>query len=353
MTTTSHPLAQPVSRDVRRSWRVGRTARSIVPGLLLVAVISAASYGLARLVPVLSPLIWGVFLGMGVVVVRPLPVALRPGVQVAARQLLRVGVALLGLRLAIDQLVSVGVPALAVVLITIPATIAGTLWLGRRLGLSRDLSLLVATGSAICGASAIAAMDAASDSQEEDVTVAVATVTLFGTAALILLPLLDSAFLHLSPGAFGTWVGASVHEVAQVVAAATPGGHAAVETATVVKLTRVLVLAPLVLGVVLLRRRRDVAPATAGARRTSPIPLFVLGFLACVVIASSRVAPAPALAAAQQLDVALLTAALVGLGLGVSARHIVRLGWRPMALGAGAWMVAAVSSLATVLVLVH
>jgi len=148
------------------------------------------------------------------------------------------------LRLAVDQLVSVGLPALGALVVTIPVTLAGTMWLGRRLGLSRDLSLLVASGSAICGASAIAAMDAATDSEEEDVTVAIATVTLFGTAALVLLPLLDSA-LGLGPGAFGTCVGASVHEVAQVVAAATPGGTQAVETATVVKLTRVLMLAPL------------------------------------------------------------------------------------------------------------
>ena len=112
-------------------------------------------------------------------------------------------------------------------------------------------------------------------------------------------------------------------------------------------------LAPLVLGVVLWRRRCNTTPAAAGAKRTSPIPVFILGFLACVAIGSTGLVPAPALAAAQQLDIALLTAALVGLGLGVSARHIIRLGWRPMALGAGAWMAAALSSLAAVLLLVE
>ncbi len=343
-----HPAAAGVLPALRAR-RPGPVVRSIAPGLAVVAVIGAAAYGLAALVPVLSPLIWGVFLGMAVVVARPLPAALRPGAQVAARQILRVGVALLGLRLAVDQLVAVGLPALGVLLVTLPATLVGTIWLGRRLGLSRDLSLLVASGSAICGASAIAAMDAATDSREEDVTVAVATVTLFGTAALVLLPAVN-AVIGFGPGAFGTWVGASVHEVAQVVAAATPGGRQAVETATVVKLTRVLMLAPLVLGVALWRRRRDPAPSPGGAARTSPVPVFILGFLVCVAAASTGLVPAPVIAGAQRLDTALLTAALVGLGLGVSARHIVALGWRPMALGAGAWMVAAVSSLAAVLV---
>jgi uncharacterized integral membrane protein (TIGR00698 family) len=353
MTSTLRVHPTPAERlRALRSSRIGPVVRSIVPGVAVVTGISAASYGLAARVPVLSPLIWGVFLGMAAVIARPLPEVLRPGAQVAARQLLRIGVALLGLRLAVDQLVSVGLPALGVLLVTIPATLAGTIWLGRRLGLSHDLSLLVASGSAICGASAIAAMDAATDSEEEDVTLAVATVTLFGTAAMVLLPLLDSV-LGLGPGAFGTWVGASVHEVAQVVAAATPGGGRAVETATVVKLTRVLMLAPLVLGVALWRRRGDPAATADGAKRTGPVPVFILGFLVCVAIASTGLVPASVLAGAQQLDIALLTAALVGLGLGVSARHIIALGWRPMALGAGAWMIAAVSSLAAVLLLIH
>jgi uncharacterized integral membrane protein (TIGR00698 family) len=332
---------------------IARPARlpAVVPGLLVVAATSAAAYGAAALVPVLSPLIWGVFIGMALVVARPLPAVLVPGARVAARRLLRVGVALLGLRLAGDQLVSVGLPALGVLLVTIPATLGGTLWLGRRLGLPRELSLLVATGSAICGASAIAAMDAATDSEERDVTVAVATVTLFGTLALVLLPLLD-AVLGLSPAAFGTWVGASVHEVAQVVAAATPGGHTAVDTATLVKLTRVLALAPLVLGVVLVRRRRAGADGTA-APSGSPVPLFVLGFLACVAVASTGRLPAGALSAAQAIDTMLLTAALVGLGLGASLREIARLGWRPMALGAGAWLLAALTSLGAVLLLLR
>jgi uncharacterized integral membrane protein (TIGR00698 family) len=332
---------------------LARPARlpAVVPGLVVVAAVAAAAYGAAALVPVLSPLIWGVFLGMALVVSRPLPASLVPGARVASRRLLRLGVALLGLRLAGDQLLSVGLPALGVLLVTIPATLAATLWLGRRLGLPTELSLLVGTGSAICGASAIAAMDAATDSDERDVTVAVATVTLFGTLALVLLPLLD-AVLGLSPAAFGTWVGASVHEVAQVVAAATPGGPSAVDTATLVKLTRVLTLAPLVLGVVLLRRRRAGA-ADAGAPAGSPVPLFVLGFLACVAVASTGRVPAGALAAAQDIDTALLTAALVGLGLGASLREIARLGWRPMALGAGAWLVAATTSLAAVLLLLR
>ncbi len=340
---------------VRRGpqWVRQRASRAptVAPGLALVGACVAVSYALSSLVPLFSPLIWAVFVGMAVVTVRPVGTRLRPGVQVASRQLLRLGVGLLGLRLAFGQLVSVGAPGLAVVALVVPVTIGATLWLGRRLGLSPGLSLLVGTGSAICGASAIVAMDAVADTDEDDVTFSVATVTLFGTVALVVLPLLDRLLLHLSATAFGTWTGASVHEVAQVVAAATPAGPTAVKVATIVKLTRVLMLAPLVLAASLIRRRAG--SAVTGTQSRIPVPLFVLGFLLCVGIASVHVLPAPALSLATQVDGGLLTAALAGLGLGVHIQHIVRLGWRPMVLGLGAWSAAALTALAGVVLLVR
>ncbi|GAC1341490.1 MAG: putative sulfate exporter family transporter [Candidatus Dormibacteria bacterium] len=332
-----------------RGW-VGRLA-AVTPGLTVVAACVAVSYALSARFPLLSPLIWAVFVGMAVVSVRPLSPRLRPGVQVASRQLLRLGVGLLGLRLAFGQLVSVGAPGLVVILLVVPVTIGVTLWLGRRLGCPPGLSLLVGTGSAICGASAIVAMDAVAGTDEDDVTFAVATVTLFGTLALVALPLLDRGVLHLSATAYGTWAGASVHEVAQVVAAATPEGSTAVKVATIVKLTRVLMLAPLVLAVSLMRRRSGAA--VTGRQSRVPVPLFVLGFLVCVGIASAHVLPTATVTLATQIDAGLLTAALAGLGLGVHIRQIVRLGWRPMVLGLGAWAAAAFTALAGCLVLVR
>src|SRR5438270_4938404 len=269
----------------RVSTPVGRARRNGAPrlpsGARPVERLRRRPYSAAALLPMLSPLIWAVFIGMAVVAARPLGVRFQPGVRVASRRLLRLGVALLELRLGVGQLVGVWLPGLAVILLVVPLTIGGTLLLGRRLGCPPGLTLLVATGSAICGASAIVAMDAAVEGDEDDVTVAVATVTLFGTAALVVLPILDRLVLHLPAATFGTWVGASVHEVAQVVSAATPAGAAAVKVASVVKLTRVLMLAPLVLAVSLLRRRGGTVERTAVR---APMPLFVAGFLICVAV---------------------------------------------------------------------
>lgn len=326
-------------------------ALDLLPGLALVAACTLASYLAARLLPTLSPLIWAVFVGMAVASVWRVPATLQPGARFAARSLLRVGVALLGLRIVLGQLVAIGLPGLAVIGVVVPATLLGTLWLGRRLGIPPALSLLVGTGSAICGASAIVAMDAVTESDEEDVTVAVATVTVFGTAAIMVLPLLQEHLLHLGTVAYGTWAGSSIHEVAQVVAAAAPMGSEAVRVATVVKLTRVVMLVPLLLGVTTIQRRT--AANSTSLPGGLPVPLFVLGFLACVGIASLRILPAGVSAGAGQLDVALLAAALAGLGLMVDMRAIVRLGWRPLVLGAGAWALAGACSLAAVLILVR
>lgn len=348
MSVLQHTLASAPLR--RRRAAPGGPLAGAVPGLLLVGACVAAAYAAAALVPTVSPLIWAVFAGAAVVTVRPLDDRFQPGVRVASRRLLRLGVVLLGLRLAVGQLVGIGIPGLAVVLLVVPTTLFGTRLLGRRLGCPPGLTLLVATGSAICGASAIVAMDSVTESGEEDVTVAVATVTLFGTAALVVLPLLDRLALHLSPATFGTWAGASIHEVAQVVSAAAPAGPAAVKVATVVKLTRVLMLAPLVL-VVGLRRRR---PGTPGRRAVRPpVPLFVAGFVLCAGVASTHMLPAELLSAANTVDVGLLAASLAGLGLGVDVRRIVRLGWRPMALGLGSWIIAGLTALTAAALLVR
>lgn len=318
---------------------------SHLPGLAAVAAVTLVAYLLNAAASSLSPLIWAIVVGIAVAAVVPLPAALRPGIGFASRRLLRVGVALLGLRLAISQVIAVGPAGLLIAFTVVVTVVLATLWLGRRLGVGSGLSLLIATGSAICGASAIVAVDAVIDTDDDDVGFAVATVTLFGTVALLALPLVERTWLHLPAAAYGTWAGASVHEVAQVIAAAAPVGPAAVKVATVVKLTRVLLLAPFVLVVSLLTRR------AAPGRRRSPIPFFVIAFAGCVAVANLNVLPATVLAAASNLDVVLLTLALAGLGLGVRLADILRLGWRPMALGLGAWLVAGAVALAGVTVL--
>jgi uncharacterized integral membrane protein (TIGR00698 family) len=157
---------------------------------------------------------------------------------------------------------------------------------------------------------------------EEDVTAAIAMVTLFGTATVVLLPLL-AAPLGLSDLQLGVWAGASVHEVGQVVAAASPAGAAVVATAVVVKLARVMMLAPVVAVVSVIERVRTPTVAD-GASRTPLVPLFVLGFLACVCLRSTGLLPEPVLAQITHVQVAALGAALFGMGCSVKIASLVR-----------------------------
>jgi uncharacterized integral membrane protein (TIGR00698 family) len=167
-------------------------------------------------------------------------------------------------------------------------------------------------------------MEDTAGGDEEDVAVGIAMVTLFGTASMVLLPLLQHP-LGLSEQQFGIWAGASIQEVGQVVAAAGSGGAAVVAVAVVVKLTRVLLLAPVV-ATVSVRKRLANGGAQTGGKRPPLVPLFVLGFLACVAVRSTGMVPPGALAGIAQVQVAMLGAALFGMGAGVRLSSLFRRG---------------------------
>jgi uncharacterized integral membrane protein (TIGR00698 family) len=305
-----------------------------LPGLAVTAVAALAATGVARLVPSLNASTVAVALGAMTVNLRLIAPRMRPGLDLAARQLLRIAVVLLGLQLSLPQLRQIGGAGLGVVALTVAVTFVGTQLLARALRLRRALGLLVATGFAICGASAIAAMRPVANGDDDDTAVSVALVTLCGSLAIIVLPLLRTP-LGLDYHAFGSWTGASVHDVGQTVATANRVGHGALEPAVVVKLTRVVLLAPLVALVATVRRRdRSVA-------QPAPVPGFVLAFLAAIVIRSTGLVPSGVLNGARDVQQALLTSALFALGTGISWRVLRRAGGRPMLLGLLAWVLVA------------
>lgn len=313
--------------------RVKNVTGQLLPGVAFAAAGTAVAFAINMVVPFLSPLTAGVLLGVVLANVGLVPARVRPGLAVSTRRLLRAGVVFLGLQLSLLELVGLGVPLLVVVVVTVVFGFVATRWVGRLLGLSPDLSLLTAAGFSICGASAIAAMEGASEADEDEVATSIALVTIFGTIALFGWPLLQST-LGLGNEAYGAWAGASVHEVAQVVAAASPAGAEALATAVVVKLARVIMLAPLVAVVAFMARRRSAASAEPGGKRPPLVPLFVLGFLAMVVVRSVGVLPDGVLAAGKLLTSALLAAALFGLGTGVKVRVLLATGPRALVLGA-------------------
>ena len=261
--------------------------------------------------------------------------------------MLRAGIVVLGFRLSFNEIRTLGMPALTAVVVVVIATFFGTQWLARRLGLRPSLGLLMATGYSICGASAIAAVEPFADADEEEIAYSIALVTLCGTLAIVVLPTLGT-LLHLSATQFGAWVGASVHDVGQVVAAASTHGDVSLRKATVVKLTRVAMLAPLLAGVAVSARRRLGAEVVENAKRPPVLPLFIVLFLVAVGIRSSGVVPTSWLSHIKDLETVLLGMGLVGLGSNVNLRKLRAVGGKPLMLGLASWALVAVVSLAAV-----
>jgi len=318
-------------------------------GLALAGAGVAVSLGAHRALPALPPLVLCVALGVAVANIGHVPAAASPGLRTAAGPVLKLGVVLLGLDLVFPDILALGFRALLVVVAVVAITFVGTRWAGRRLGVSDDLSLLVATGFSICGVSAIAAANGVIDADEDEVAFSVALVTLCGTLAIVTLPPMRHV-LGLDDEQFGAWVGASVHDVAQVVATSSTAGSLALATAIVVKLTRVMLLAPLIAGIAVQHRRRALpGAAEAGASRPPIVPPFIIAFVAMVALTSVGVIPDSALARIDDVRTVLLGLALFALGTRVDVGRLRQIGPRPLVLGLASWLLIAVVAYAGVL----
>jgi uncharacterized integral membrane protein (TIGR00698 family) len=252
----------------------------------------------------------------------------KAGLAFAARHFLRIGVVLLGLKLSLYDIAGLGWLTLALIVALVVITFLATWGVGRLAGLPGEQPLLIATGFSICGASAIGAMAAITKSKDEETATPVALVTLCGTIAIALLPFL-AVPLGLTGANFGEWVGASVHDVGQVVATAQIAGVTALAVAIVVKLTRVLLLAPMVAIVGATRRTEGARPAI--------VPLFVVGFIVAVIARTFLPIPDVALTIADAAQTVLLGLALVGLGSAIRVRTLVRTGGRAVLVGLFSW----------------
>ncbi|PPH52488.1 putative sulfate exporter family transporter [Rathayibacter sp. AY1E2] len=269
--------------------------------------------------------------------------ALAPGLKFSSRSLMRTGIVLLGLKLSLIDIAALGWGAILVVVAIVLTTFGLTWALGRALRLPGQEPLLLAAGFSICGASAIGAMAGATRAKEQEQATPVALVTLCGTLAIAVLPALQQP-LGLSDVQFGHWVGASVHDVGQVVATAQVAGASALAVAVVVKLTRVVMLAPMVAVAAAVTRRGG----GTGGTRPAIVPLFVVGFLAAVLLRTLLPLPEGLLAAADTAQTWLLAAALFALGSAVRVRALVTTGWRALLVALVSWAAIAAMGLAAV-----
>ena len=309
----------------------------MIPGLLAVTLLAWASIAIHSLPQfgAISALMIAIVLGMLVRNTVGVPAACAPGIRFALRRILRFAIVLLGFQLSGRQIMEVGGTGLVIVVATLGSAFAFTKWLGRRLGVDPKLSELIAAGTSICGASAIVATNAVTEGTDEDVAYAIAVVTLFGSLSMVLYPAV-STVLHIPPQAFGLWAGSSIHETAQVIAAAFQGGQVSGQLGAITKLSRVMLLVPVVLGLGWASRRRECE--ASDKKRSVAVPFFVIGFIAMIAVNSLGIVPADITKQIVKFDQFLLALSLGAMGLETSLRKVRAAGLRPLMLGSGAWI---------------
>jgi uncharacterized integral membrane protein (TIGR00698 family) len=305
------------------------TSRDVAPGIIAAAVVTAIAFLLGEVQDVLfgwvvlEPLVLALIMGLVIRAAWSPPETLRPGIAFSAKQVLEFAIVLLGASLDLADLAEAGPRILGAVLVSVTLTIVAGVAIGRMTGLDTKLAILVAVGNAICGNSAIAAVAPAIRAKKQDIAAAIALTAVLGVGVVLSLPALIPLF-DLSDERYGVVAGLTVYAVPQVLAATLPVSAEAGQFGSLVKLTRVLLLGPVVALFAFLYRHGDTEDETrAGKLSISKLlPWFVVGFLAMALLRTTSILP-PAWGDWLKDASKILTAvAMAGLGLSVDIRSV-------------------------------
>ena len=346
--------------------KIARETPIAVPGLLLVLVVALLARFLQSQIPgptlnrAISEILVAVLIGLVVRNTLRLPARTQPGITFAIHHLLRLGIILLGLRLSLQDVIATGLSSLFLIILCIAFALALAFSAGRLLKIPIRLATLIGVGTAICGNSAIVATAPTIEAKEDEVGFAVATITLFGLLAVIFYPLIGQS-LHLTDRVFGIWSGTAVNDTSQVVATASAYSPAALNIATVVKLTRNTLMAPIIVLIGLVYQRMGEKTQATKFTLGKVVPLFVLGFLAMSLVRTlgvaagffpqnvaqpgNLIANAAFLNSLDEVSKFLILMALAGIGLGTNVSSLRTIGLKPFVAGLCVASVLAVVSL--------
>lgn len=305
------------------------TIRRLAPGVLAAAILTAAAFLLGELQHaaigwvVFEPLVLALIMGLVVRALWTPPDQLTPGIAFSAKQLLEFAIVLLGASLDLADLAEAGPKILTAVLISVSITLVAGITIGRLAGLDTKLSILVAVGNAICGNSAIAAVAPAIRAKKQDIAAAIALTAVLGVGVVLALPALIP-LLNLSDERYGVVAGMTVYAVPQVLAATLPVSAQAAQFGSLVKLTRVLLLGPVVALFAFLYRNEQAEGDTRPGKLTigKLLPWFVIGFLAMSLLRTTSIMPSAVGDWFKDISKVLTAVAMAGLGLSVDIRSV-------------------------------
>jgi uncharacterized integral membrane protein (TIGR00698 family) len=322
----------------------GRPRFPAAPGLAVAVALAVVATVLGRAVPVIGSAVIAIVLGVLVRAILDPGAWATAGISFASRRLLQVAIVLLGTGLSLGTVLRVGAGSLPVMLVTLTAALGGGLVIGRALGIDRPLRTLLAVGTGICGASAIAATATVLEVEAVEIAYAISTIFVFNIAAVLLFPPVGH-LLGMGQHGFGLWAGTAVNDTSSVVAAGYAYGHAAGAYAVVVKLTRTTLIVPIVLGLAVLERRRAGVEAPSARRWTSYVPGFLVLFVIAAAANSAGLVDAHVRHDLASVALFLIAVALAAVGLAAQPDGIRAAGPRPLLLGGLLWLLVASTSL--------
>jgi uncharacterized integral membrane protein (TIGR00698 family) len=321
---------------------LGKLMRKNGVGILSALVIAMAAYFVGKMFPVIGGPVLGITFGILITSLWRLPANTQMGIKFTSKYILQLAVVLLGFDMNMANVIKVGEQSILVIILTLTAAFLTVFFVGKLLQINHKLAILIGVGTAICGGSAIAAASSAIDANDQDISYSISTIFLFNVLAVFLFPSIGH-LLKLSDTGFGMWAGTAINDTSSVVAAAFSFSNAAGNFATVVKLTRSLMIVPVTLALAFMTVRDNQGQQNFSLAKV--FPWFVLGFLAAALLNSAGWLP---LSTATDLAFAgkfLIIMAMAAIGLNTNIQAFIKAGPRAVLLGAVTWSAVAVSSL--------
>lgn len=320
---------------------------NIVPGILFAILIALPAWQIGKLVPVIGGPVFAIIFGLllGVFYKNE---KLTPGVGFTAKKILQYSIVLLGFDMNLYNIIKVGQNSLLIILTTISAALITAFFFSRILKIESKTATLIGVGSSICGGSAIAATAPAIRAESEDVAKAISTIFLFNVIAALIFPSLGK-LLNMTDYGFGVWAGTAINDTSSVVAAATTwsimaGNDAALQMATIVKLTRTLAIIPITFTLAIYTSKKEKGSGDFSIMKI--FPWFIVFFLIAAVI-NTAFSLDPAIAKMLvKIGKFMITMAMAAIGFNTDIKSLIKGGYKPILLGLLCWIAVALSSLA-------
>ena len=320
---------------------------NILPGITLCLVIAVIAHHLGQRFPVVGGAVFAIIMGITLKNTVGIPARVTPGISFTSKKILKGAIIVLGVGLSLTQVVKTGMDSLSVMLCTLTAAYASAFLFGKLMGIPENLKHLIGTGTAICGASAIAAISPIVEADDSEIAYSISTVFFFNVLAVLIFPFLGH-LLVLSDSTFGLWAGTAINDTSSVVAAGYIYSDPAGAYATIVKLTRTTMIIPIALLYIAAAAKKKKAECkTTGTKCDIKkiIPWFIFLFLAAALLNTLGLFSDPVIQGANWLGKFLIVMALAAVGLQANLRQMLGTGIRPIALGMIVWFVVSVTSL--------